>query len=192
LPNGCWQKSEKEDQFPRSHALHCVSVAVSNAADCRILFLKSSYGLGQPTDVSDVAMRNEDDDNAFHDWQKFSGMDNEKSDNYVSVDSHLVTSSVTMMKELCESHVGTLSMEGEDSEPKPEVMPNFAEAQEALMKVKSFVCAHSHSGGGRDSVLSLESSFFELRHKVCTKQLSITEFFFFHKLAVLMKYCNCQ
>jgi hypothetical protein len=54
-------------------------------------------------------------------------------------------------------------------------MPNFAEA---LMKVKSVVYAHSDSDGDRDSVLSLESSFFELRRKVSTKQLSIAEFFF--------------
>jgi hypothetical protein len=40
-------------------------------------------------------MRNEDDDDAFqHNWQKFSGMDNEKFDDYVSVDSHLATSGV--------------------------------------------------------------------------------------------------
>jgi hypothetical protein len=76
-------------------------------------------------------MRNEDDDEAFHDWQKFSGMDNEKFDNYVSVDSHLPTSGVNMVKELCESHVGTLSVEGEEEEgddckPKPEVGQNFA------------------------------------------------------------------
>jgi hypothetical protein len=136
-------------------------------------------------------MRNEDD--AFHDWQKFSGMDTEKFDEYVSVDSHLVTSGVSIMKELCESHVGTLSMEGEgeDSTPEPKVVLNFAKAQEALMKIKLLVCVHSNSVGGRDSVLSLESSFFEIRRKVCTEQLSITEFFS-QELAVLMKCCNCQ
>jgi hypothetical protein len=35
-----------------------------------------------------------------------------------------------------------------------------------------------NNDGDRDSVLSVESSFFELRRKVSTKQLSITEFFF--------------
>jgi hypothetical protein len=65
--------------------------------------------------------------------------------------------------------------EGEDTEP--EVVPNFAEAHEALIKVNSFVYAHSNSDGGRVSVLSLESSVFELRRKVSTRQLSITEFF---------------
>jgi hypothetical protein len=33
--------------------------------------------------------------------------------------------------------------EEEDSEPEHEVVPNFAEAHEALMTVKSFVYAHS-------------------------------------------------
>jgi hypothetical protein len=78
-------------------------------------------------------MRNKDDDNAFHEWQKFGGMDNETFDDYVSVDSYLVTIGVNMVKELCESHVGTMSVEGkeeegEDSALEHKVMPNFAEA----------------------------------------------------------------
>jgi hypothetical protein len=96
------------------------------------------------SDVSDIAMRNEDDDLAFrHDWQKFSGTDDEKFDDCVSVDSHLVTTGVNRVEELCESHVAALSLEGEDSKPKPGVVSNFAEAHAALMKVKSFVSAHS-------------------------------------------------
>jgi hypothetical protein len=142
-------------------------------------FRKAGYGRGQPSDVSDVAMRNEDDDDAFRDWQKFSGMDNETFDNYISVESYLATSGVNTVKELCESHVGIMSVEGEeegeDSEPK--VVPNFAEAQEVLVKVKSFVYAHSNSNGDRDSVLSLESSFFKLRRRVSTKQLNYSFFF---------------
>jgi hypothetical protein len=39
-------------------------------------FRKAVYRRGQPSDVSDVAMRNEDDEDAFRDWQKFSSMDN--------------------------------------------------------------------------------------------------------------------
>jgi hypothetical protein len=46
------------------------------------------------------------------------------------------------------------------------------------MKAKSFVYAHSNSNGGHDSVLSLESSFFELRRKVSTNNCPITELFF--------------
>jgi hypothetical protein len=108
-------------------------------------------------------------------------MDNEKFDDYVSVDSHLATSCVNKVAELCESHVGGprvegAEVEGEDTKPKPEVVPNFAEAHEALMKVKSFVYAYSNSDGDHDSVLSLESLFLDLRHKVSTEQLSITEF----------------
>jgi hypothetical protein len=125
-------------------------------------------------------MRNEDDNDAFqHDWQKFSGMDNEKFDDYVSVDSHLVTSGVNTVEELCERHMEATRVDGAEEEgedTEPEVVPNFAKAHEALMKVKSFVYGRSNSVGDRESVLSLESSFFEFRRKVSTKQLSITEF----------------
>jgi hypothetical protein len=38
-------------------------------------------------------------------------------------------------------------VEEEDGEPEPEVEPNFAEAREVLVKVKSFFCAHSNSNG---------------------------------------------
>jgi hypothetical protein len=52
----------------------------------------------------------------------------------------------------------------------------------------SFVYVRSNSDGDRDSVLSLESLFFELRRKVSTKQLSVTGFFS-EELAILMKSC---
>jgi hypothetical protein len=68
---------------------------------------------------------------------------------------------------------------GEDTEP--EVVPNFAKAHEALTKVKSFVYAHSNSDGDRDSALSLESLFFELRREVSTKQLFLQNKSFFEK-----------
>jgi hypothetical protein len=124
-------------------------------------FRKADYRRGQPTDVSDVPMRNEDDDDAFYDWPKFRGTDNEKFDNYISVDSYLVTSGVNTVEELRKSHAVALSVEGkeekgEDSEPKPTVVPNFAEVHEALMKIKSLVCVHSNRVGDHDSVLSLE------------------------------------
>jgi hypothetical protein len=55
-------------------------------------FRKTGHGRGKLSGVSDVVMRNEDDDDVFqHDWQKFSGMDSEKFDEYISVDSHLAT-----------------------------------------------------------------------------------------------------
>jgi hypothetical protein len=58
-------------------------------------------------------VRNVDDDYAFHhNLQKFSGMDNNKFDDYVSVDSHLVTNGVNTAEELCASHMGAGSVEG--------------------------------------------------------------------------------
>jgi hypothetical protein len=56
-------------------------------------------------------------------------------------------------------------------------VPSFAEMHETQMKVKSFFYAHSMSDSDRESVLGLEKSYFELRHKVCTKQMSIKNFF---------------
>jgi hypothetical protein len=142
-------------------------------------FKKTGYRRGQPSDVNDVAMRNEDDDGAFHhDWQKVSDMDNEKFDDYVSVHSHLATSSDHTVQEPRESHVGALSMEREDSEPKPEAVSNFAEAHEVFMKVKSFIYAHRTSDGDCDSVLSSERSFFEFRCKVSKKNCQLQSFIF--------------
>jgi hypothetical protein len=50
-------------------------------------------------------VRIKDDDAFHHDWQKFSAMNNEKSDDYVSPYDHLATSGVNAVAELCESHV---------------------------------------------------------------------------------------
>jgi hypothetical protein len=76
-------------------------------------WLQAGYRRGQPSGVSDITMRNGDDDDAFHhDWQKFSAMNNEKFDNYISVDSHLATSGVNMVMERYESHVGATCVEG--------------------------------------------------------------------------------
>jgi hypothetical protein len=95
-------------------------------------------------------------------------------EDYVSVDSHVATSGVETVQELCESLVAPGSVEGEEGGEKedgePEVLPNFAETHEALMKIKSFFYAHSMSDSDHESVLGLEKSYFELRHKVCTKQ----------------------
>jgi hypothetical protein len=103
-------------------------------------------------------------------------------EDYVSVDSHMATNGVETVHELCESLVASGSVEGEEEggekeDGEPEVVPNFAETHEALMKVKSFFYAHSTSDSDRESVLGLEKSYFVLRHKVCTKLLSIKDFF---------------
>jgi hypothetical protein len=83
------------------------------------------------------------------------------------------------VQELCESLVAPGSVEGEGGvkDGEPDVVPNFAETHEALIKVKSFFYAHSTSDSDRESVLVLEKSYFELRYKVCTKQMSIKDFF---------------
>jgi hypothetical protein len=61
--------------------------------------------------------------------------------------------------------------EGGEEDGEPEVVPSFAETHDALMKVKSFFYAHSTSNSNR------EKSIFELRSKVCTKQMSMKDFF---------------
>jgi hypothetical protein len=102
-------------------------------------------------------------------------------EDYVSVDSQVATSGEETVQELCESLVVSRSVEeegGEKEDGEPEVVPNFAETHEALMKVKSFFHAHSMSDSDHESVLGLEEkSYFELRCKVCTKQMSIKDFF---------------
>jgi hypothetical protein len=92
----------------------------------------------------------------------------------------VATSGVETVQELCESLMAFVSVEGEGGEKEesePEVVPNFAEKHEVLMNVKYFFYAHSTSDSDHDSVLGLEKSYFELRRKVCTKQMSIKDFF---------------
>jgi hypothetical protein len=56
-------------------------------------------------------------------------------------------------------------------------LASFAEMHEALMEVRSLFYAHSTSDSGRESVLGLEKSYFELRRsKVCSKQTSMKDF----------------
>jgi hypothetical protein len=97
-----------------AHCLHSPHFPYQTAAfrvkqhTIEYCFRKAGYGRGQFSGVSDVLMRNEDDDDAFqHDWQKFSGTDNEKFDDYVSVGSHLAIGGVKTVQQLRENHVGT-------------------------------------------------------------------------------------
>jgi hypothetical protein len=83
------------------------------------------------------------------------------------------------VQELCESLVASASVEGEGGEKedgKPKVVPNFAKTHGALMKVKSVFYAHSMSDSDRESVRGLQKSYFKLRSKVCTKQMSMKNF----------------
>jgi hypothetical protein len=134
---------------------------------------------GQSSGDSDVVLTN-DDDNFRQDWEKFSGMNKDKFEDYVSVDSHVSTCGVETVQELCVILVASGSVareEGEEEACEPEVLPSFAETHEALMKVRSFFYAHSTSDSDCESVLGLEKSYFELRrNKICSKQTSMKDF----------------
>jgi hypothetical protein len=163
-------------------ALHYTVAALQEVTQQTIenCFRKSGYMQGQSSGDSDVVLTNDDDDYR-QDWEKFSGMNKDKFEVYVYVDSHVATCGVETVQELCLSLVASGSVEGEEGgeeeDGNPEVVPSFAETHKALMKVKSFFYAHSTSDSDRESVLGLEKSYFELRSKVCTKQTSMKDFF---------------
>jgi hypothetical protein len=159
-------------------ALHYTVAALQQVTQQTIknCFWKAGYVQGQSSGDSDVVLTNDDDD-FCKDWEKLSGMNKDKFEDYVSVDSHVATSGVETVQELSESLVASGNVEGEEEDGESEVVPSFAETHEALMKVKSFFYAHSTSDSDRESVLGLEKLYFELRHKVCTKQISIKDFF---------------
>jgi hypothetical protein len=81
----------------------------------------------------------------------FSGMNKDKFEDYVSVDSHVATRGVEAVKELCVSLAASGSVEGEGKEDgEPEVVPSFTETHEALMKVKSFFYTQSTRDSDRE------------------------------------------
>jgi hypothetical protein len=136
-------------------------------------FRKAGYVQGQSSGNSDVVLTNDDDD-FREDWEKFSGMNKDKFEGYASVDSHVATSGVETVQELCKSLMASGSVEGEEEGGGEEdgellVVLSFPEIHKALMKVKSFFYAHSVSDSDHESVLGLEKSYFELRRKVYTK-----------------------
>jgi hypothetical protein len=136
-------------------------------------FRKAGYVQGQSSGDSDVVLTN-DDDYFRQDWEKFSVMNKDKFQDYVSVDSHVATCGAETVQELCVSLVASGSVEGggggEEEDGEPEVVTSFAETLEALTKVKSFFYAHSTSDSDR------EKPYFELRSKVCIKQTSMKDF----------------
>jgi hypothetical protein len=62
-------------------------------------FRKAGYVQGQYSGDSDVVLTNDDDD-FRQDWKKFSGMNKDIFEDYVSVDSHVATSGVETVQEL--------------------------------------------------------------------------------------------
>jgi hypothetical protein len=139
-------------------ALHYTVAALKEVTQQTIenCFRIAGYVQGQSSGDSDVVLTNDDDD--FRQaWEKFSGMNKDKFEDYVSVDSHVATCGVETVQELCVSIVASGSVEGEEEEAgEPEVVPSFAETHEALMKVKSFFYAQSTNVSDRESVLGLE------------------------------------
>jgi hypothetical protein len=161
-------------------ALHYTVAALQQLTQQTIenCFRKAGYMQGKSSGDSDVVLTNADD-NFHQDLEKFSGMNKEKFEDYVSVDSHVATCGVETVQELCVCLVASRSVEAEEGgeDGEPEVVPSFAETHEALTKVKSFFYVYSTSDSDRESVLNLEKSYFEFRRKVCTKQTSMKDFF---------------
>jgi hypothetical protein len=95
-------------------ALHYTVAALQQATQqtIEICFLKAGYVQGQSSGDSDVVLTNNDD--FRQDWEKFSGMNKDKFEGNVSVDSHVATCGVETVQELCVSHVASGSVEGEE------------------------------------------------------------------------------
>jgi hypothetical protein len=128
-------------------ALHYTEAALQQVTQQTIenCFRKAGYVQGKSSGDSDVVLTN--DDNDFRpDWEKFSGMNKEKFEDYVSVDSHVATSGVETLQELCVSLVVSRSVEGEGGEEdgEPEVVPSFAKTHEALTESKIFLLYAQH------------------------------------------------
>jgi hypothetical protein len=127
-------------------ALHYTLAALQQVTQQTIdnCFQKAGYVQGQSSGDSDVVLTNNDDD-FRQDWEKFSSMNKDKFQNYVSVDSHVATCGVETVQELCVSLGASGSVEGaeggEEEDGEPQVVPSFAETHEVLTKVNlSFMC----------------------------------------------------
>jgi hypothetical protein len=133
---------DKKKKINALEALHYTVAALQQVTQQIIenCVLKAGYVQGQSSGDSDVALTNDDD--FCQDWEKFSGMNKDIFEDYVSVDNHVATSGVETVQELCVSLVASRSVEGEGGEKEdgePEVVPNFAETHETLTKVKYFM-----------------------------------------------------
>jgi hypothetical protein len=76
-------------------ALHYTVAALQQVTQQTIenCFWKAGYVQGPSSGNSDIVLSN-DDDNFCQDWEKFSGMNTDILEDYVSVDSHVATSGV--------------------------------------------------------------------------------------------------
>jgi hypothetical protein len=113
----------------------------------------------------------DDDDDFSQDWEELCTAQKYDFHSYVSVDRHVATSGVETVEELCEAYGSTRSVveKNEDDENEQEMVPSFAEAYEALEKVKAFFYAQSVSDVDCEKILSLEKSYFQLRQNSAKK-----------------------
>jgi hypothetical protein len=75
--------------------------------------------------------------------------------------SHVATSGVETVAELCKAYGSTSSVEEKnENENEQEMVPSFTETCEALEKVKAFFYAQSVSDADCENILSLESHIF--------------------------------
>jgi hypothetical protein len=81
-------------------ALHYTVAALQQVMQQTIenCFRKAGYVQGRSSGDSDVVLTN-DDDNFCQDWEKFSGMNKDKFEDFISVDSHVATSGVETVQE---------------------------------------------------------------------------------------------
>jgi hypothetical protein len=100
-------------------ALHYTVAALQQVTQQTIenCFRKAGYAQGQSSGDSDVVLTNDDDD-FRQDWEKFSSMNKDKLEGYVSVDSHVATSGVETVQELCARLLASGSVVGEGGEKK--------------------------------------------------------------------------
>jgi hypothetical protein len=75
-----------------------------------------------------------DDDDFRQDWEKFSGMNKDIFEDYVSVDSHVATCGVETVQKLCKSHMASASVEGEEGEEKKMANPKLCRTLPRRMK----------------------------------------------------------
>jgi hypothetical protein len=96
-------------------ALHYSVAALQQVTQQTIkhCFRKAGYVQGQSSGDSDVVLTN-DDNNFRQDWEKFSGMNKDKFEDCVFVDSQMATSGVETVQELCVSFMASGSVEGEE------------------------------------------------------------------------------